>query len=211
MNRTSVLLADDHAILMDGLVNLLRQDFDVVGVARDGRMMIEMAKNKKPDVIVTDISMPHLNGIDAARILRKDLRSSRFVFLTMHADLPLVEEAFRVGASGFVLKMCDAGEFVKAIHSVARGSTYITPLLAGDLISVLMTAGPKEPARDAPLTSRQREVLQLLAEGKTMKEAAALMGISTRTAESHKYEIMRQLGVQTTAELIRYAVRIKLV
>ena len=95
MNRTSVLLADDHAILMDGLVNLLRQDFDVVGVARDGRMMIEMAKNKKPDVIVTDISMPHLNGIDAARILRKDLRSSRFVFLTMHADLPLVEEAFR--------------------------------------------------------------------------------------------------------------------
>jgi DNA-binding NarL/FixJ family response regulator len=155
--------------------------------------------------------MPHLNGIDAARILRKDLRSSRFVFLTMHADLPLVEEAFRVGASGFVLKMCDSGEFVKAIHSVAKGSTYITPLLAGDLISVLMTAGAKESSRDAPLTSRQREVLQLLAEGKTMKEAAALMGISTRTAESHKYEIMRQLGVQTTAELIRYAVRIKLV
>jgi DNA-binding NarL/FixJ family response regulator len=129
----------------------------------------------------------------------------------MHADLPLVEEAFRVGASGFVLKMCDAGEFVKAIHSVAKGSTYITPLLAGDLISVLMTAGAKEPSRDTPLTSRQREVLQLLAEGKTMKEAAALMGISTRTAESHKYEIMRQLGVQTTADLIRYAVRIKLV
>jgi DNA-binding NarL/FixJ family response regulator len=211
MNRTSVLLADDHAILMDGLVNLLRQEFDVVGVARDGRTMIEMAKNKRPDVIVTDISMPHLNGIDATRILRKELRSARFVFLTMHADLPLVEEAFRVGASGFVLKMCDAGEFVKAIHSVAKGSTYITPLLAGDLISVLMTAGPKESSREAPLTSRQREVLQLLAEGKTMKEAAALMGISTRTAESHKYEIMRQLGVQTTAALIRYAVRIKLV
>jgi DNA-binding NarL/FixJ family response regulator len=107
--------------------------------------------------------------------------------------------------------MCDASEFVKAIHSVANGSTYITPLLAGDLISVLMTAGSKEATREAPLTSRQREVLQLLAEGKTMKEAAALMGISTRTAESHKYEIMRQLGVQTTAELIRYAVRIKLV
>jgi DNA-binding NarL/FixJ family response regulator len=211
MNRTSVLLADDHTILMDGLANLLRQDFNVVGVARDGRTMVEMAKTKRPDVIVTDISMPHLNGIDAARILRKDLRSAKFVFLTMHADLPLVEEAFRVGASGFVLKMCDASEFVKAIHSVANGSTYITPLLAGDLISVLMTAGSKEPTRDAPLTSRQREVLQLLAEGKTMKEAAALMGISTRTAESHKYEIMRQLGVQTTAELIRYAVRIKLV
>ena len=211
MNRTSVLLADDHTILMDGLANLLRQDFDVVGVARDGRAMVEMAKTKRPDVIVTDISMPHLNGIDAARILRKDLRSAKFVFLTMHADLPLVEEAFRVGASGFVLKMCDATEFVKAIRSVANGSTYITPLLAGDLISVLMTAGSKASSREAPLTSRQREVLQLLAEGKTMKEAAALMGISTRTAESHKYEIMRQLGVETTAELIRYAVRIKLV
>jgi DNA-binding NarL/FixJ family response regulator len=211
MNRTSVLLADDHTILMDGLANLLRQDFNVVGVARDGRTMVEMAKTKRPDVIVTDISMPHLNGIDAARILRKDLRSAKFVFLTMHADLPLVEEAFRVGASGFVLKMCDATEFVKAIRSVANGSTYITPLLAGDLISVLMTAGSKASSREAPLTSRQREVLQLLAEGKTMKEAAALMGISTRTAESHKYEIMRQLGVETTAELIRYAVRIKLV
>jgi len=211
MNRTSVLLADDHTILMDGLANLLRQDFNVVGVARDGRTMVEMAKTKRPDVIVTDISMPHLNGIDAARILRKDLRSAKFVFLTMHADLPLVEEAFRVGASGFVLKMCDSREFVKAIHSVAKGSTYITPLLAGDLISVLMTAGSKESSREAPLTSRQREVLQLLAEGKTMKEAAALMGISTRTAESHKYEIMRQLGVETTAQLIRYAVRIKLV
>jgi DNA-binding NarL/FixJ family response regulator len=196
---------------MDGLVHVLRQDFDVVGVARDGRSMIEMAKDKRPDVIVSDISMPHLNGLDAARILRKELRSVKFLFLTMHADLPLVEEAFRVGASGFVLKMCDAGEFVKAIHSVAKGSTYITPLLAGDLISVLMTAGPKESPRENPLTSRQREVLQLLAEGKTMKETASVMGISTRTAESHKYEIMRQLGVETSAALIRYAVRIKLV
>jgi len=211
MSRTSVLLADDHAILMDGLVHVLRQDFDVVGVARDGRSMIEMAKDKRPDVIVSDISMPQLNGLDAARILRKDLRSTKFVFLTMHADLPLVEEAFRVGASGFVLKMCDADEFVKAIHSVAKGSTYITPLLAGDLISVLMTAGAKESPREGPLTSRQREVLQLLAEGKTMKETASVMGISTRTAESHKYEIMRQLGVETSAALIRYAVRIKLV
>jgi len=211
MSRTSVLLADDHAILMDGLIHVLRQDFDVVGVARDGRSMIEMAKDKRPDVIVSDISMPHLNGLDAARILRKELRSVKFLFLTMHADLPLVEEAFRVGASGFVLKMCDAGEFVKAIHSVAKGSIYITPLLAGDLISVLMTAGPKESPRESPLTSRQREVLQLLAEGKTMKETASVMGISTRTAESHKYEIMRQLGVETSAALIRYAVRIKLV
>jgi DNA-binding NarL/FixJ family response regulator len=173
--------------------------------------MVEMAKQYHPDVIVTDISMPHLNGLDAARILKKEANSAKLLFLSMHADLSLVEEAFRAGASGYVLKLCGADEFMKAIQCVAKGSTYITPLLAGDLISTLLTTGPTETSRDATLTLRQREVLQLLAEGKTMKEVAALLGISTRTAESHKYEIMRQLGVQTTAALIRYAVRIKLV
>jgi len=211
MNRTTVLLADDHAILMDGLLHMVRQDFDVVGVARDGRAMVEMARQYRPDVIVTDISMPQLNGIDAARILRKEAISGKLLFLTMHADLPLVEEAFRAGASGYILKLCGAEEFVKAIKCVARGATYITPLLAGDLISTLLTTGSQDVSRESTLTLRQREVLQLLAEGKTMKEVAAQLGISTRTAESHKYEIMRQLGVQTTAGLIRYAVRIKLV
>jgi DNA-binding NarL/FixJ family response regulator len=211
MSRTTVLLVDDHTILMDSLAHLVRQEFDVVGVARDGHVMLNMARQYHPDVIVTDISMPHLNGIDAARILRKEANSSKLLFLSMHADLPLVEEAFRVGASGYVLKLCSAEEFLKAIQSVARGASYITPLLAGDLISTLMTMGRQETSRETTLTLRQREVLQLLAEGKTMKEAAALLGISTRTAESHKYEIMRQLGVRTTAELIRYAVRIKLV
>jgi DNA-binding NarL/FixJ family response regulator len=211
MNRTTVLLADDHAMLIDGLVHFVRQEFNVVGIARDGHAMLELARQHRPDVIVTDISMPHLNGIDAARILRKEASSSKLLFLTMHTDLPLVEEAFRVGASGYVLKLCSADEFVKAIQCVARGSSYITPLLAGDLISTLMTGGRQETSRDTTLTLRQREVLQLLAEGKTMKEAAAILGISTRTAESHKYKIMRQLGVKTTAEVIRYAVRIKLV
>jgi DNA-binding NarL/FixJ family response regulator len=211
MSRTSLLLADDHAMLMDGLVPLIRQEFDIVGIARDGRALVEMARQRRPDVIVTDISMPHLNGIDAARILVKEANAARLLFLSMHADLPLVEEAFRAGASGYILKLCGADEFVKAVHSVARGITYITPLLAGDLISTLLTAGTREASRETTLTLRQREVLQLLAEGKTMKELAALLGISTRTAESHKYEIMRQLGVQTTAGLIRYAVRIKLV
>jgi len=212
MNRTRVLLADDHVMLMDGLVQLVRQEFDVVGLARDGRALVELARQYRPDVIVTDISMPLLNGIDAARILRKEPTSScKLLFLSMHADFPLVEEAFRAGASGYVLKLCAADEFIKAIRSVAKGGIYITPLLAGDLISTLLTAGSQEMSRETTLTLRQREVLQLLAEGKTMKEVAALLGISTRTAESHKYEIMRQLGVQTTAALIRYAVRIKLV
>jgi DNA-binding NarL/FixJ family response regulator len=211
MSRTSVLLADDHGILLDGLVRLIHNDFDVLGTARDGRTLIEMAKEKRPDVIVMDISMPSLNGIDATRILRQEGCTARILLLTMHADLPLVEEAFRAGACGFVLKICDAAEFVKAVQCVARGTTYITPLLAGDLVSSLITAGPRAPSRETPLTGRQREVLQLLAEGKTMKEAAALMGISTRTAESHKYEIMRLLGVQNTAALVRYAIRIKLI
>jgi|SRR5438093_4917523 len=211
MKRTSVILADDHVIFIDSLVHLIQQEFEIVGVVRDGRAMVELAKQNHPDVIVTDISMPQLNGIDAARILRKEANSAKLLFLTMYADFPLVEEAFRVGASGYLLKLCGADEFLKAIQCVVRGGTYITPLLAGDLISSLMTTAPRQVSRESTLTLRQREVLQLLAEGKTMKEVASLLGISTRTAESHKYEIMRQLGVQTTAALIRYAVRIKLV
>jgi DNA-binding NarL/FixJ family response regulator len=211
MNRTRLLLADDHAVLIDGLVSLVGKTFDIVGTAQDGRGLIEMAKQSRPDVIIMDISMPHLNGIDAARILRKEVSSARLLFLTMHTDLPLVEEAFRAGASGYVLKVCPSDEFVKAIQCVARGGHYITPLLAGDLISTLIGNGLQTSGRQNGLTLRQREVLQLLAEGKTMKEVAARLNISTRTTESHKYEIMRQLGVKTTAELIRYAVRLKLV
>ena len=210
MSRTSLLLADDHGILLDGLVPILQRDFEVVGVAKDGRKMVEIAQSKQPDVIVTDVSMPHLNGIDAVRILRKDLSFTKFLFLTMYADLPVAEEAFRAGASGFVLKICDAEELQKAIRRVAQGGTYITPLLAGDLIGALMSGGSQGPS-EMKLTTRQREVLRLLAEGKTMKEAAALMGVSSRTAEAHKYDVMRQLGAQSTAALIRYAVRAKLV
>jgi DNA-binding NarL/FixJ family response regulator len=211
MSRTTVLLADDHVMLVQALVPLVQQEFEVVGVAHDGREMLEIARQRHPDVIVTDISMPHLNGIDAARILLKEPNSPRFMFLTMHSDLPLVVEAFKAGASGYVLKFCGTDEFVKAIHCVAKGNTYITPLLAGDVISALLAAKKGEASHETGLSVRQREVLQLLAEGKTMKQAATLLGISTRTAESHKYEIMRQLGVKTTAGLIRSAVGMRLV
>ena len=211
MSRTSVLLADDHMMLLDGLVRLLRRDFNVLGTARDGRSLIEMAKKMRPEVIVMDVAMPSLNGIDATRILQKEGCSAKILFLTMHADLPLVEDAIRAGASGFLLKICDQEEFVKAITTVAGGTIYITPLIAGDLVSSLMRVGPSGTSSETPLTVRQREVLQLLAEGKTMKETATLLGISTRTAESHKYEMMRVLGVETTAALIRYAVRSKLI
>ena len=211
MTRPRIVLADDHTILTDALVDILKEHFDIAAVARNGRELIAKVQQLHPDVVVADITMPELNGIDAARTLQKEASTSKLLFLTMHADLPLVEEAFRAGALGYVLKVCPAEELVKAIQSVSRGARYITPLLAGDLISTLVTVSPLPAARETTLTSRQREVLQLLAEGKTMKEIAVLLGISTRTSESHKYEIMRLLGIQTTAELIRYAVRIKLV
>ncbi len=211
MKRPRVLLADDHVMLLDALAHVIAAEFDIVGTAHDGWTLVEMAEKHHPDVIVLDISMPNLNGIDAARILKKKVSSAKLVFLTIHGDVPVVEEAFRAGASGYVLKICGAGELVNAIQCVARGATYITPHIAGDLISTLMTAEPQHAEKRNVPTLRQREVLQLLAEGNTMKEVAVRLNISTRTAESHKYEMMRLLGVQTTAELIRYAVQVKLV
>jgi DNA-binding NarL/FixJ family response regulator len=211
MSRTSVLLADDHRVLLDCLVRLLQKDFNVLGTARDGRELIELAMAKRPDVIIMDIAMPSLNGIDAVRTLRTERCSSKVLFLTMHDDLSVIEEALRAGGSGLVLKVCDATELVRAIHSVAKGTTYITPLLVGDLVTSLMNVKHSKSTSETHLTRRQREVLQLIAEGKTMKETGTLMGISTRAAETHKYEVMRLLGVKTTAALIRYALRIKLV
>jgi len=209
MKRTTLLLADDHLMLLDGMVSFLGQEFDVVGAACDGRTMLEMARQHRPEVVVSDIMMPQLNGIEAARQLREEAIGAKVVFLTMYSDLPLVEEAFRMGAAGYVLKSGSMDELVKAIQCTARGGTYITPML-GDLISTLITAGPQPNSRGISLTSRQRDVVRLLTEGRTMKEIGQQLNISTRTAESHKYEIMRNLGMKTTAELIRYALRSKI-
>jgi len=208
MKQTRILLADDHPMMLEGLVSLLGQEFEVVGVARDGSSMLEAAKQHQPEIVVMDIAMPQMNGIDAARELRKENTSCKILFLSMYAELSLVEEAFRTGASGYVLKSGGLEELVKAIQCISRGETYVTPLL-GDLIATLLTAGAKQNYRGA--TARQREVLQLLAQGRTMKEIGSLLNITTRTTESYKYEIMRNLGLKTTAELIRYAIRIKLV
>jgi DNA-binding NarL/FixJ family response regulator len=210
MKRMTIVLADDHQILLDGLVSLLGQDFDVVGAVRDGAALLETVTRVHPDIVVLDISMPQFNGIDVARMLRKEANPARIVFLSMYSDLPLVEEAFRIGASGYVLKSGGMDELVKAIQSVSRGGAYVTPLL-GDLVSTLLTAGPQDKYRPSTLTARQHEVLRLLAQGRTMKEIGQLLNITTRTNESHKYEIMRNLGVKTTAELIRCAIRMNLV
>jgi DNA-binding NarL/FixJ family response regulator len=208
--RTSVLLADDHRMVLDCLTRLLQKDFDVLGTAVDGHGLIEMARRTRPEVIVMDLTMPSMNGIQATRALRKERSLAKILVLTMHSELSMIEEAFRAGASGIVLKAGSPEEFVTAVQFVADGATYITPLLAGDLISSLMKARATNADRE-PLTARQREVVRLLAEGNTMKEVAAFLGISTRTAEGHKYETMRALGVPTVADLIRYAIRMELV
>jgi DNA-binding NarL/FixJ family response regulator len=211
LNRTSILFADDHRVLMDSLINILPNEFEVAGIAYDGRTMVEMARQYQPDIIVADISMPGLNGIDAARIIKKELPFTKIVFLTMHNDALLVEEAFRTGAAAFVLKISAAVELLSALRTVVRGGTYITSMIAVDVISALMTSHSEEGSAQTELTCRQRQVLQLIAEGKTMKEVATVMGISVRTAETHKYEIMRKLGVKTIAALVQQAVRMKLV
>jgi len=205
-----VLVADDHTIVAQGLELLLKESFDFVGTVTDGRALLEAAARLKPDVIVADISMPVLNGLDAIRQLRSDGNTAKIVILTMHADPHLATESFRAGASAFVLKQSAGDELVKAINEILQGRAYLTPLIAKDMISVLME-GKGEARSEIKLTQRQREVLQLIAEGRTMKEVATILNISARTAESHKYDMMQVLSVKTTAELIQHAIRRRLI
>ena len=212
MPKVRVLLADDHTVVVEGLRALLKDNFDLVGVVHDGRALLEAAEKHRPDVIVTDISMPLMNGLDAVRQIRSRRPDAKVIVLTMHRDTQLAAEAFRAGVSGYVLKVSPTEELVTAIREVAQGRSFLTSLMAKDLITLLIEAG-KHPKQDqsSPLTPRQREVLQLIAEGQTMKEVASILKISPRTAESHKYEIMQVLGLQNTAELIQYALRSKLI
>lgn len=207
MNRPRVLLADDHTMVLAGLRSLMESDFDLVGTVEDGRALLEAAARLKPDIIMLDISMPLLNGIEAARQLRKIVPQSKIIFLTMHADVGYVKEAFRVGASGYLIKRSAASELATAIHEVMKGRTYVTPLVTKNMMVSFLdpTAQPdKLPKR---LTSRQREVLQLVAEGHSNKEIAAILEVSTKTVEFHKYNLMQALGIHTTAELTQYAMR----
>ncbi|HTS31411.1 MAG TPA: response regulator transcription factor [Bryobacteraceae bacterium] len=211
MAKTRVLLADDHTVVAKGLEALLKDDFDLVGVVHDGRALLDAAEALRPEVIVTDISMPLLNGLDAIRQIRSRWPTMNVVVLTMHRETQLAVDAFRAGATGYMLKVSPGEELITAISQVAMGRAYVTTLLTKDLITVLMEAGREGSSSDSPLTPRQREVLQLIAEGRTMKEVASILHISPRTAESHKYEIMQTLGVETTAALIQYALRLRLV
>lgn len=200
--RARILLADDHSLVAEGLCKLLEDEFDLVGAVGDGRALVAAAKLQRPDVILLDISMPLLNGVEAARQLQVAVPASKLIFVTVHSDSPYVVEAFRAGASGYLLKRSAASELVKAIHEVLHGNLYVTPLIAKSaLAGILKVAGKRRPL----LSARQREVLQLVAEGHSAKEIADILRISPKTVEFHKSWIMKKLDLHSTAELTRYA------
>jgi DNA-binding NarL/FixJ family response regulator len=207
----TLVLADDHAVVAEGLGALLKEKFTLLRTVHDGRALVAAAAELNPDVVVTDISMPLLNGLDAIRQIKTARPATNIIVLTMHIEPDLAVQAFRAGALGYLLKASAGEELVEAVRQVAQGRAYLTSLIAKDLITVLLEAKKESPTAGERLTSRQREVLQLIAEGRTMKEVASLLHISPRTAESHKYEIMDVLGAQNTAELVQHAIRMKLV
>lgn len=207
MTRPRVLLADDHTIVTEGLKSILEPEFELVGTVEDGRAMLLAAEELQPDVIIADITMPSLNGLDAVRQLKRKNGKAKVVFLTMHSDADLATEAFRAGASGYLLKQSAGEELITAIHTVLKGRVYLTPLIQQEVLEAFMKAGGEPDKASVELTARQREVLQLVAEGRTMKEIATALNVSTRTVESHKYDLMEKLGLQTTAELIQYAIK----
>ena len=203
MARPRILMGDDHQMLLDAFTVMLEQDFDVVGAVTDGRALLQEFARLNPDVVLLDVAMPLLNGLDAARQLKATHRTVKLIFLTMNPDPDLASEALRLGASGYVLKSSAARELKQAIQEALRGRSYITPLITRDVVGSLIHQG----APRTELTGRQREVLQLIAEGKSMKEAAAILDLTPRTIAFHKYRMMEQLDLKTTAELVKFAVR----
>jgi DNA-binding NarL/FixJ family response regulator len=206
MGRPRVLLGDDHVLFSEGLRHILEPQFEIVGIVENGRDLLAAVERLRPDVVVADISMPSLNGIEAAQRLRKLAHAPRVVFLTMHEDATFATAAICAGASGYVLKRSAPAEIITAIEEAVRGHRYISPLVAGDLLDALIEKNGHPERLKAELTSRQREILQLFAEGKAPKEIAATLNISPRTVEFHKYRIMEATGARTIAELTRYAI-----
>jgi len=207
MTKPRVLIADDHKIVLEGLKRLLDPEFDVVGTVEDGRELLEAAERLRPDVIVADISMPNLNGLEAVRQIKKLREKTKVVFLTMHPEVAYAVSAFEAGASGYVLKHSAPDELIIAIREALRGRTYVTPLVAGELLKSYQEGTHRKAAPFSGLSSRQREVLQLLAEGHSIKDISAILDVSTKNVEYHKYRMMELLGLKTSAELVRYAVK----
>jgi DNA-binding NarL/FixJ family response regulator len=206
MRRPRVLLADDHLILVDGLKSLLGHRCEVVGTVVDGRALLEAAARLQPDIVVLDIAMPELNGLDAARQLKRTMPGVKLIFLTVNKDPYIVGEAFRAGASAFLLKQAAALELTDAIDHVLKGSSYVTPSVAEGLTNISLRAPEAREHAPEP-TPRQREVIQLLAEGHSMKEVADRLSITRRTVACHKYSVMELLQLKTNSELVQYAIK----
>jgi len=204
--KPRLLIADDHTLVLEGLRKILEAECELVGTVEDGRALMEAARQLNPDLILLDISMPLLNGIEAARQIRKSNPDAKLIFVTMHGDPDYVREAMRTGASGYVLKRSAASELVTAIREVLKGKTYVTPLVTKGVAGSLTEVSPHASRTFGGLTTRQREVLQLVSEGRSGKEIAAVLHVSVKTVEFHKASIMRALGLRTTAELTRYAI-----
>jgi DNA-binding NarL/FixJ family response regulator len=201
-----LLIADDHQLMAEGCKSLLEPEFQVVGIVSDGRTLIKTAASLKPDVVVVDIAMPHLNGLDASEQLKHKLPSAKVVFLTMNTTAEIAAEAFRRGASAYVLKHSAAEELVTAIRKVLRGESYLSPLIAKETVTFLINKG-RTTEEEKRITKRQSEILQLLAEGMSMKQVAAELDLKPGTVAFHKYRMMEALGVKTNAELLEYAIK----
>jgi DNA-binding NarL/FixJ family response regulator len=205
MGRIRILLADDHAMICAGLAKLLEPHYEVVGSVEDGRALLKAADELKPDIVLLDIGMPLLNGLDAARELRKRMPHVKMIFLTMDSDSYIAAEAFRAGAVAYLLKTSRPSELLQAVHDAVKGVSYVTPQIRRAMEDRFI----RDPRALAPkeLTGRQREVLQMLAEGRSMKEIAYALEIAHRTVRFHKYQIMEELGITTNSDLVKYAMR----
>jgi DNA-binding NarL/FixJ family response regulator len=205
--RPRILIADDHPLVAESCRNLLEPEYEVVGTVGDGRALVLTAARLRPNLILLDISMPLLNGLDAGQQIKQLLPGVKLVYLTMNLDTDLAVEAFRRGASAYLVKTCAAAELVAAIREVLNGRSYLSPLITEGTVDLLLRKETVLGQEGSPLTERQREVLQLLAEGKSMKEVASILILSTRTVAFHKYRIMEVLRLRSNAELVQYAMR----
>jgi DNA-binding NarL/FixJ family response regulator len=206
MKRARILIADDHEIFSAAFRKLLEPDFEVVGCVSDGRMLLKATQELKPDVVIADIGMPLLNGLDAGKEIKRLLPLTKLIFLTMNPDSELAQEAVRIGASAYLLKTSHPSELPKAIHDALAGISYITPSIRRSMDEAFIR-DPTGTPRSRELTPRKREVLQMLAEGKSMKEIAFILDVKLRTVQFHKYRIMEELGIRTNAEIVQYAMR----
>jgi DNA-binding NarL/FixJ family response regulator len=206
-SRPKVMIADDHTLVAEACKKLLEAEYEVVATVSDGRALVRIAATLKPQVIIVDVGMPLLNGLDAGQQIKQLLRSVKLVFLTMNPDADLAAEAFRRGASAYLLKTCAASELTVAVREVLKGKSYLSPSIAKDTVDFLLRQDKALIEEGHRLTERQREVLQLLAEGKSMKEVASVLNLTIRTVAFHKYRIMEVLHAKSNAELVQYAIR----